>query len=127
MISNDTMLKTVEEHLDEQAEMLSCIRILIEDKIPFAQWAASERSAFTAALQPPEEVSQFEAMKARNLARHLFRQDIENRLPLAEEFDRFDLSDRIRADLAGLVRLGAGRHLKDEVLGMTSGHTTTRP
>jgi hypothetical protein len=121
------MLRTVEEHLDEQAEMLSSIRSLIEEKIPFAGWAASEQAAFTAALQPPEEVSQFEAMKARNLARHLFRQDIENRLPLAEEFDRFDLADRIRADLAGLVRLGAGRHLKEEVLGMTSGHTTTRP
>ncbi|MNU37252.1 hypothetical protein D3C71_259050 [compost metagenome] len=118
------MLRTVEEHLDEQAEMLSSIRSLIEDKIPFAGWAASEQAAFTAALQPPEEMSQFEEMKARNLARHLFRQDIENRLPLSEEFDRFDLADRIRADLAGLVRLGAGRHLRDEILGVTSGHTT---
>lgn len=127
MTSDDTMLRTVEEHLDEQAEMLSSIRSLIEDKIPFGRWAASEQAAFMAALQPPEEMSQFEEMKARNLARHLFRQDIENRVPLPEEFDRFDLADRIRADLAGLVRLGAGRHLRDEILGVTSGHTTTRP
>lgn len=125
-MTSDDVLKAVEEHLDDQAEMLSSVRSLIEDKIPFAEWAASERAAFTAALQPPEEMSQFEKMKARNLARHLFRQDIENRLPLAEEFDRFDLADRIRADLAGLVRLGSGRHLREEVLGMTSDHTTSR-
>ena len=31
------------------------------------------------------------------------------------DFDRLDLADRLRADLAGLVRLGAGRHLAGEL------------
>lgn len=120
---DDTTRETVEEHLNDQAEMLSCIRSLIEDKVPFSEWSASERAAFVVALQPPEGTSHFEAMKARNLARHLFRQDIEEPLPLDPGFERLDLSDRIRADLSGLVRLGAGRYLAQDILAMTARDT----
>ncbi len=120
MISNDMLLNTVEEHLDEQAEILSSVRTLIEDKVAFAEWAVSERAAFITALQPPDEASEFERMKAKNLARHLFREDLTSPLQTMDGFDRFDLADRIRADLSGLVRLGAGRHLKDEMLGVAS-------
>ncbi|NTF16969.1 hypothetical protein G6L37_00820 [Agrobacterium rubi] len=113
---NDTLREEVERHLDDQAEILSAVRVLIEEKIPFEEWAEIERDAFVMALQPSDDASAFEVMKAHNLYRHLFRQPVEPILLTPSGFDRPDLADRIRADLAGLIRLGAGRYLRNDIV-----------
>ena len=118
MTSNDISREMVEQHLDEQAEMLSAIRNLIEDRVAFTEWSAWEQAALITALRPPEGASEFEAMKARNLARHLFRDDIDQTVTFDPECVRPDLADRVRADLSGLVRLGSGRYLKQDVVAL---------
>ena len=102
MMSGRSPRSIVERHLDEQAIVLSSVRMLIEDRVPLGEW--------------PAEASSFEHMKARNLAKHLFRRDVpaQNRLQIYG--DRPELADRVRADLAGLVRLGAGRYLVAELV-----------
>lgn len=120
MATTDELRTEVEQHLDEQAEMLTAVRDLIEDRVPFDEWPETEQAAFLHALQPPKGTSDFEAMKAHNLCRHLFRQDIPAMQADEVPFERLDLSDRIRADLSGLVRLGAGRHLIEALEAATS-------
>jgi hypothetical protein len=114
MISDDAMRNTVEEHLDEQAEILSSVRTLIEERVPFDEWDPVERNSLLLALAPTDGNS-FETMKASALSRHLFRTDIEVSSEAADGV-RPDLAERIRADLAGLVRLGAGRHIASAVI-----------
>jgi len=115
MTSNDISREMVEQHLDDQAEMLSAIRTLIEDRVAFTEWSAWEQAALIAALRPPEGASEFEVIKARNLARHLFRDDIDQTVAFDPECMRPDLADRVRADLSGLVKLGSGTYLKQDV------------
>ncbi len=84
---------------------------LINRRIPLADWPRHPRVAFLLAIQSGEKR---EAYKAFSLARHL---------RIGRRFDGYDVpgkpsplqrrcAERIRADLPGLIRLGAGSHLK---------------
>ncbi len=84
---------------------------LINRRIPLSEWPRETRIAFLLALQPRQDG---ETRKAFSMARHL---RIDGR------FDHYDVpetpsalqrrcSERIRADLPGLIRLGAGRYLQ---------------
>ena len=82
---------------------------LLRRKVPLEAWPAEVRNAFLAALDaksgsPPER------QKARDLRRHLFS---DRRLPIAPEIDGSSAAERVRADLIGLVPLGAGLHLAE--------------
>jgi hypothetical protein len=84
---------------------------LINRRVPLSEWPRETRIAFLLALQPREDG---EISKAFTMARHL---------RIGGRFEEYDVpetpsalhrrcSERIRADLPGLVRLGAGRHLR---------------
>lgn len=84
---------------------------LINRKIPLLEWPRETRIAFLLALQPQRAG---ETRKAFYMARHL---------RIGGRFDQWDVpetesalqrrcSERIRADLPGLVRLGAARYMK---------------
>lgn len=100
-----------EERLDLQARMLGSVITLIETRVPWNEWPRDERSVLAGALRCDDK-NNFEDAKARNLAWHLFRGD-------APDFDvervpeLCDVEDRIRADLAGLVRLGSCRNISN--------------
>jgi hypothetical protein len=84
---------------------------LINQRIPLADWPRDQRVAFLLAIQSGEGR---EGYKAFSLARHL---------RIGRRFDGYDVpinpsplqrrrAERIRADLAGLIRLGAGGYLQ---------------
>lgn len=98
--------------LREQGESLHRIVSLIEDRVDWEAWPEADRETFATALCP-EGVTAFEVMKARSLARHLFRAEAPD-LRHAAVPDPVGLADRIRADLSGLVPLGAGRFLLEQ-------------
>lgn len=84
---------------------------LINRRVPLSEWPPETRIAFLLALQPRQEG---ETRKAFSMARHL---------RIDGHFDGLDVpeapsdlqcrcAERIRADLPGLIRLGAGRYLQ---------------
>lgn len=100
---------TVELRIAQQEAMLEKIVVNIEENLTWDDWPTPEQDVLLRALCPVQE-NHIEAAKARNLAWHLFRGSVpgfqEPQSPVAD-----DLAERVRADLTGLVRLGAGRTL----------------
>lgn len=92
-----------------QARVLRDIVSLIAAKVPWGSWPRLELSVLKGALTCDGR-NTFEDAKARNLEWHLFR----GKTPLLEAGrlpEMSDMEERVRADLAGLVRLGSGRGL----------------
>ena len=102
--------EAVEKRLGLQAAILSSTKHLIEGRIPLDQWPMDELASFYQALHPTRG-NEFEFRKARNLARHLFRGHDTPSFPEGVSDLQADLAERLRADLPGLLRLGAGIYM----------------
>jgi hypothetical protein len=101
----------LERFIAQENRILEECVALINRRIPLPEWPRETRIAFLLALQPQREG---ETRKAFYMARHL---------RISGRFDQCDVpetpsalqrrcSERIRADLPGLIRLGAGRYLQ---------------
>ncbi|RLC10697.1 MAG: hypothetical protein DRI57_20005 [Deltaproteobacteria bacterium] len=109
-----TMNKYDRNHLEnlivqENEILYECVAML-NRKIPLHDWPCEVRAAFLLALRADGEDR--EAYKAFIMARHLRigRQFPDYDVPAPTSLQR-RCSERIRADMSGLVRLGAGSHL----------------
>lgn len=105
---------SVEGRLRVQADFLRRIVDLIEASTSFQDWPAEELSVLQGAMND-HALSASEARKARDLAWHLFRGTPPDLPPAVEDEGLRDVEERVRADLPGLVRLGAGRRLSGGV------------
>ena len=112
-----TMNKYDRNHLEnlivqENEILYECVAML-NRKIPLHDWPCEVRAAFLLALGTDGEGR--EAHKAFIMARHLRidRQFSDYDVPEKPTSLQRRCSERIRADLSGLVRLGAGSHLSD--------------
>lgn len=111
--------------LEKQGESLHRIVSLIDGRIDWQDWLPEDRRVLASALFP-ESASSFEIMKSENLARHLFRGDVPD-IRQMSVVDHVGEADRVRADLAGLVRLGAGRYLSAQIASEAEEPTVVRP
>ncbi len=110
-----TMNKYDHHHLEnlivhENEILQECVGML-NRKIPLPDWPYDVRVAFLLSLQADGEGR--EAHKAFTTARHLCidRKSLDYDVPENPTSLQRRGSERIRADLSGLVRLGAGSHL----------------
>jgi len=96
---------------DTQQESAALLKILelFQQGIPFADWPEDSIALLWAALDG-EGCAEREQAKARLLERHLFRNTpAEAVLPAKQKIEvPRNWAERVRADLAGLVPLGAG-------------------
>ena len=94
----------------EQAILRACIDLL-NRKIPLSEWPRDVRVAFLLAIQPGEGK---EGYKAFSAARHLriHRRFSNDEIPESPTVLQHRCAERLRADLSGLVKLGAGRYLQ---------------
>lgn len=107
--TNQSARREAEKRLDIQARMLRSIATLIASRTAWSEWPKVELAVLVGALRADGQNS-FEEAKARNLSWHLFRGEMpEFDIKRISEFA--DAEDRVRADLSGLVELGAGRKI----------------
>lgn len=99
---------------DTQQESAALLRILelFQQSLPFVDWPVESIALLWAALDC-EGCGEREQAKARLLQRHLFRKTpAKVVLPARPKIEvSRNCAERIRADLAGLVPLGAGLRL----------------
>jgi hypothetical protein len=105
-----TQRNSVEKRLELQAAFLRRIVDLLETCTPWEYWPSDARSVLAGAISA-DVSNEFEARKARDLKRHVFRGNPAN-LPASTIEGLNDIEDRVRADLAGLVPLGIGRRIE---------------
>ncbi len=94
----------------EQRILQECVDVL-NHKTPLSEWPHDVRVAFLLAIREGEGK---EAYKAFKIARHLriTRQFHADDVPQHPTPFQRRCSERIRADLAKLIQLGAGRYLQ---------------
>lgn len=92
----------------EDTVLEECLRLLNE-RVPLTDWPETSCQALLGALWDHGDGRSIEDQKARDLRWHLFR----GRPSPAPrpEFARLTTAERVRADLMGLVKLGAGTYL----------------
>jgi hypothetical protein len=101
--------RAVEAAIAREGESLVRIVRLVEGCVQFGDWPTEALEVLRAALTEGDNA--VEAAKARTLARHLFRSDPNplDALPQSELApDQRRQAERVRGDLVGLIRLGAG-------------------
>lgn len=83
----------------------------IDARVPVSEWPQAARDAFLGAIAEDQRGNERERAKARDLRQHLFR----GRPGPAPrpEFARLTTAERVRADLIGLVKPGAGTYLTE--------------
>ncbi|MDM8552982.1 hypothetical protein QUF72_23080 [Desulfobacterales bacterium HSG2] len=101
----------LENFIAHENEILEECVGLLNRRIPLSDWPDDVRVAFLLALQAEGEGR--EAYKAFSTARHLHidRQSMGYNVLKNPTSAQRRCSERIRADLSGLVRLGAGSYL----------------
>ena len=104
-----TEREILEARISQEQGVLVAIVQLLQQRVPFQSWPPAQLDALRAALF--EDSNRVEAGKARVLARHLFRSTPPPWPPRPVgdlSVEERCLAERIRANLAGLVPLGAG-------------------
>jgi len=103
----------LENLIVQENEILHECVVMLNRKIPICDWSCDVRTAFLLAIRTDGQGE--EAHKAFTTARHLHidRQFPDYEVPEKPTSVQRRGSERIRADLSGLVRLGAGSHLSD--------------
>lgn len=98
----------VQFRLNEQARVMAAIVSNIRAQTDWGIWSSECKNVLIAALLPVDQNRQ-EEIKAETLKWHLFRAN----LPHLDrpKIENEDLAERVRADVPGLVKLGAGRYL----------------
>jgi hypothetical protein len=96
--------------VQEQVILRECVRLL-KRQVPLEDWPADVRTAFLLAIEAGEGR---EAAKAFRTARHLrlARRLADWDVPERPTSLQRRCAERLRADLAKLVKLGAGRYLQ---------------
>jgi len=104
--------QAVEAAIRHDSDVLrTCIACLLA-KRPLGDWPEEAAEAFLGALADEACDNEPEAYKARTMRAHLFRRlDI---MPGEPEFAHTTPAERVRADLIGLVPLGAGQYLTQQ-------------
>lgn len=104
----------LENFIAHENEILEECVGLLNRRIPLSDWPYDVRVAFLLALQAEGEGG--EAYKAFSTARHLRidRQSLGYHVPKNSTAVQRRCSERIRADLSGLVKLGSGSYLLSE-------------
>ncbi len=109
-MTNGQYRKDIENFLDyEETVLMQCVD-LIKQYVPLRHWPSDVKTAFLLAVQLKGEHR--EAYKAYITCRHL-RIDTTSLLhpPDNIDIDIHRCAERIRADLAHMVGLGAGKYL----------------
>lgn len=113
MRNRPTSRGQLETRLDAQAQSMMAIVDNIRNRLPWLEWTEHDRAVLIASLRPMGQNAR-EEQKARDLFRHIFR------MPVVEisrdVMEHEDLADRSRADIIGLVKLGAGRYFYEDLL-----------
>ena len=110
MITTDKR-QQVEENLIRERRILQQCVYLLKDKIPLSEWPYDVKVAFLLAIRTEGEGR--EAYKAFSASRHLrLRKRLpDDDIPKHPSPLQYRCSERIRADLSRLVKLGAGSYL----------------
>ena len=116
----DDRRRMVDDSVRLAGDVLAACASHVREGREMARWAPHEREALLAACFSHPQGDGIERRKAENLAWHLFRRS--GFQPVQPVGDGGFLSERIRADLPGLVRLGAGRYLLRELDPPTDDH-----
>ena len=101
------------EEIREEERILSECVACLEAKAPLSEWPEKVRTAFLGALAEDTVASERECHKAYVMGRHLFR-GRPGPAP-SPKHARWTVAERIRADLMGIVRLGAGTYLTNRI------------
>lgn len=100
--------RAVEARIARETEILGAVLRLLDRGVRWADWPPELLDLVREALDAGDDP--VESAKARVLARHLFRSEPPGRPARIARHSapKSALAERLRADLAGLVRLGAG-------------------
>lgn len=104
----------IEAEIQRDTDGLLLVGDLLLRRVPWERWPPQAKADLHAAIHPQGD-NPDEAAKARALAWHLFRgypePDWPRDCPPSAEGPRIRTAERLRADLAGGVPLGAAIHL----------------